>query len=134
RLEHLLSQADHAAPDASAFVTHARALRGSAMMTRLEGLAELAATVERVANGVRSNELRWDQRLLFAVRAALAELRALVALAPRWGDNEQRRSRTQAVALAAVAAGYLAGASLPAMSPASPVVPISRLLASDGGA
>lgn len=132
RLEQLLSGAEHAPPDTAAFVAQTRALRGSAMMTRLDGLSDLCATVERIANGLRSGELRWDQRLLFAVRGALAEIRALVVLAPKWGDAEQRRSRTQSVALAAVAAGYLAGGSLPSMSPASAVVPVSRLLADDG--
>ena len=132
RLEQLLTGSEHAAPDAAAFVAHSRALRGSAMMTRLDGLSELCATVERIANGLRSGELRWDQRLSFAVRGALVEIRALVALAPKWTDVEQRRSRTQSVALAAVAAGYLAGGTLPSMSPASAVVPVSRLLMEDG--
>lgn len=119
-------------PDGASFVAQARALRGSAMMTRLDGLAELCATVERIANGVKSGELRWDQRLKFAVHGALVEIRALVARAPSWGEAEQRRSRTQSVALAAVAAGYLAAGPLPSMSPASAVVPVSRLLMEDG--
>lgn len=132
RLDQLLAGAGQAPPDAAAFVAHARALRGSAMMTRLDGLPELCATVERIANGLRNGELRWDQRLLFAVRGAVVEIRALVALAHRWTEAEQRRSRTQSVALAAVAAGYLASGSLPSMSPASAVVPVSRLLVDDG--
>jgi chemotaxis protein histidine kinase CheA len=132
RLDQVLSTPDHGVPDAASFVAQARALRGSAMMTRLDGLSELCATVERIANGLRNGELRWDQRLLFAVRGALVEIRALVSLAPKWGETEQRRSRTQSVALAAVAAGYLAGGALPSMSPASAVVPVSRLLMDDG--
>jgi HPt (histidine-containing phosphotransfer) domain-containing protein len=132
RLDQLLATADQGTPDAASFVAQARALRGSAMMTRLDGLTELAATVERIATGLRSGGLQWDQRLLFAVRGALAELRVLVSLASRWGENEQRRSRTQSVALAAVAAGYMAGGSLPNVPPASAVVPISRLLLDDG--
>jgi hypothetical protein len=54
-----------------------------------------------------------------------------VAQAPTWSDAEQRRSRTQSVALAAVAAGYIATAT-PAESPASQVVPISRFFPDDG--
>lgn len=118
-------------PDASLFLTHARALRGSATMTRLEGLPDLASTVERIATGLRDDELRWDQRLQFAVRGALVELRALVERTPQWSEAEQRRSRTQSVALAAVAAGYLA-TSAPVASPASQVVPISRFFPDDG--
>lgn len=118
-------------PDASVFLTHARALRGSATMTRLDGLPDLASTIERIATGLRDGELRWDQRLQFAVRGALVELRALVGNAHMWTEADQRRSRTQSVALAAVAAGYLA-TTAPVASPASQVVPISRLFPEDG--
>jgi HPt (histidine-containing phosphotransfer) domain-containing protein len=131
RLEQLLEASENACPDASAFLTHARALRGSAAMTRLDGLADLASTVERVATGLRDSDLRWDQRLHFAVHGALVELRDLVLHANEWGESEQRRSRTQSVALAAVASGYLA---VPPQrtSPSSPVVPISRFFPDDG--
>ncbi len=131
RLDQLLADAEQVAPDATAFLAQARALRGSATMTRLDGLPDLASTVERIAAGVRDGELRWDQRLHFAVRGALAEMRALVERAPQWSEAEQRRSRTQSVALASVAAGYLA-TSAPVSSPASQVVPISRFFPEDG--
>lgn len=131
RLEQLLAASENACPDAGAFLTHSRALRGSAAMTRLEGLADLASTVERIANGLRDNELRWDQRLHFAVHGALVELRDLVMHANSWGENEQRRSRTQSVALASVASGYLAMQPA-AKAPVSPVVPISRFFPDDG--
>lgn len=131
RLDQLLAPAESTTPDAGAFLTHARALRGSATMTRLEGLPDLAGTVERIATGLRDGELRWDQRLHFAVHGALVELRALVERAHAWGDAEQRRSRTQSVALAAVAAGYLATSAPPA-SPATQVIPISRFFPDDG--
>lgn len=131
RLDQLLSDTESQSPDAAVFLTHARALRGSATMTRLEGLPDLASTIERIATGLRDGELRWDQRLQFAVHGALVELRALVQRAQQWGDMEQRRSRTQSVALAAVAAGYLATAA-PAASPASQVIPISRFFPEDG--
>ena len=131
RLDQLLIQSLSASPDAAAFLTHARALRGSATMTRLDGLPELASTIERIATGLRDNELRWDERLHFAVHGALVELRVLVEHAHAWGDAEQRRSRTQSVALASVAAGYLATSAPPA-SPASQVIPISRFFPEDG--
>ncbi|MEP6779890.1 MAG: Hpt domain-containing protein [Gemmatimonadaceae bacterium] len=131
RLEQLLAASENACPDANAFLTHARALRGSSTMTRLEGLSDLAATVERIAAGLRDGELRWDQRLHFAVHGALVELRDLVTHANSWGESEQRRSRTQSVALAAVAAGYLA-APPTAAGPSTPVVPISRFFPDDG--
>ncbi|MGV3710449.1 MAG: Hpt domain-containing protein, partial [Gemmatimonas sp.] len=130
RLQQLLAASENACPDASAFLTHARALRGSATMTRLEALPDLAATVERIAAGLRDGELRWDQRLHFAVHSALVELRDLVGHANTWTEAEQRRSRTQSVALAAVAAGYL---SVPQpAAPSTPIVPISRFFPDDG--
>lgn len=130
RLEQLLAASENACPDATSFLTHARALRGSATMTRLEALPDLAATIERIAAGLRDGELRWDQRLHFAVHGALVELRDLVGHANEWSDADQRRSRTQSVALAAVAAGYLS--IQPVAAPASPVVPISRFFPDDG--
>lgn len=131
RMDALLGDSEGRPPDAGAFLTHARALRGSATMTRLDGLPDLASTVERLAGGLRDGELRWDQRLLFAVRGALVELRALVERAADWGDVEQRRSRTQSVALAAVAAGYLAS-SAPPGAPSGQIVPIGRFFPDDG--
>lgn len=131
RLDGLLAGGESASPDAAAFLTSARALRGSATMTRLDGLPDLASTVERIATGLRDQELRWDDRLHFAVRGALVELRALVERAGLWNEHDTRRARTQSVALAAVAAGYLA-TSAPPDSPASQVVPIARLFPDDG--
>lgn len=129
RLDQLLT--DPGAPDAAAFLASARALRGSATMTRLDGLPDFASTLERIATGLRDQELRWDQRLHFAVRGALAELRQLVEKAPMWAEADQRRARTQSVALASVAAGYLA-TKAPAESPTAQVVPIARYFPDDG--
>lgn len=131
RLDGVLADPSGGPPDASALLSNARALRGSATMARLDGLPELAGTVERIATGLRDDELRWDGRLQFAVRGALVELRALVGHASAWGEAEQRRSRTQSVALAAVAAGYLA-TSAPANSPTGRVIPIGRFFPEDG--
>jgi len=131
QLDQLLAADAAEPPDGAAFLAHARALRGSASMTRLAGLPEFASTLERIAAGVRGDELRWDPRLHFAVRGALSELRALVTRADRWSDADQRAARTHSVALAAVAAGYLSSVA-PAASPASPVIPIARLFPDDG--
>lgn len=131
QLDHLMAGDGAQVPDGASFLARARALRGAATMTRLGGLPELCSTLERVAGGLRDGELRWDQRLHFAVRGTLVELRALVAKAERWSDAEQRQARTHSVALAAVAAGYLSSLAPPA-SPASVVVPIARLFPDDG--
>ncbi len=131
QLDQVVQNESDAPPDGAAFLANARALRGSATMTRLGGLPEMASTLERVAAGVRDGELRWDQRLQFAVRGALVELRALIARVESWSEAEQRQARTHSVALASVAAGYLA-ATGPSASPASAVIPIARLFPDDG--
>ena len=48
RLDQMMADADAQTPDAATFLTNARALRGSATMTRLEGLPDLASTIERL--------------------------------------------------------------------------------------
>lgn len=131
RLEQLLASDPSRPPDGASFLAQSRALRGAATMTRLGGLPELCSTLERLAAGVRDGELRWDQRIHFAARGALVEIRALVGKAEHWGDTEHRQARTHSVALAAVAAGYLTSVA-PAASPSSPVVPIARLFPDDG--
>lgn len=131
RLDGLLAGGGDHIPDGPALLASARALRGSATMTRLEGLPELAGTVERIATGLRDQALRWDRRLHTAMRAAMTELRALVERAGQWNEHDARRSRTQSVALAAVAAGYLASTA-PADAPASQIVPIARLFPDAG--
>lgn len=129
QLDQLVAPDD--APDGAALLSHTRALRGAATMTKLGGLPELASTLERVASGYRDGELRWEQRLQFALRGALVEVRALVGKVESWTDVEQRQARTHSVALASVAAGYLSSPTQ-GSSPASPVIPIARLFPDDG--
>jgi chemotaxis protein histidine kinase CheA len=129
QLEVQLARPD--APDAAAFLAGARALRGSATMTRLEGLPELASTLERIAIGLRDDELRWDEQLHAAAREALAELRDLVSRAPEWSESDQRQSRTRSEALANAADANLT-THPPAKSPAVEVEPIGRFFPDDG--
>lgn len=131
RMDRMLVDSVAAAPDGVAFVTHARALRGSAAMTSLDGLADVAATVERIAISVRDGALRWDARLQQGLRDALLALRALVQRAPQWSDVDQRECRALAVALATNAAENLTGPP-PVEPPMGPVIPIARLFPDDG--
>ncbi len=131
QLDQLVDVSEGSTPEPGQLVSYAGAIRGGAILIGLDGLPDLAGTIERIAVGLGDGELRWDQRLQFALRGALAELRALVESADNWGDAEQRRSRTQSVALAAVAAGYLA-ASAVVSEPSGKIVPISRLFHDDG--
>jgi len=119
------------APDGAAFLSHARALRGSAAMTQLSGLTEFTTTLERIAAGLRRQELGWDQRFHATLHGALTALRAFVERADRWTELDQQQARAHSVTLAATAAGYLRALPQPAASSA-PVVPIARLFPNDG--
>jgi len=130
-LDRLLTDAEAGAIDAAAFLSGAQALRGSAALTRLEGLTELAATMERLALGIRDQAVRWDPRLLHAVRGGIVDLRSLIQRAEAWGETEQRQSRAAAVALATTASAHLAAAPLPEVSTGA-IVPVARLAPDDG--
>lgn len=67
RLDQMMADAGELTPGAAAFLTNARALRGSAAMTRLHGLADLAST--SVARLLMDREIT-DQRLAQLVKQA----------------------------------------------------------------
>jgi chemotaxis protein histidine kinase CheA len=131
RMDRVLADAVSTAPEATAFVSHARALRGSAAMTSLDGLADVAATMERIAISLRDGALRWDPRLQQSLREVLTSVQALVQQAPHWSEREVRQCRSLAVSLATTASSHLAGPP-PIEPPAGPVIPIARLFPDDG--
>ena len=131
QLDRLVDAGEGTTPEPGKLVSHAAAIKGSAILIGVDGLPDLAGTIERIAIGLADGELRWDQRLQFALFGALAELRALIESAGDWGEAEQRRCRTHSVALAAVAAGYLA-ASAATSEPSGKIIPISRFFFDDG--
>lgn len=79
-------------PDAGAFVAAARALRGSATMARVAGVAEIALVCERIANGLRDGEVAWTPGLRDELRAAISDLRDLVRSTPHWSVEEAERA------------------------------------------
>ncbi|MFL5579298.1 MAG: Hpt domain-containing protein [Gemmatimonadaceae bacterium] len=105
RLDGLVATSGPEGPDADALCRHARALRGSATMAKLGGIAEVAGGVERVGRGLREGTLRWDPSLAGAVVAAIDELKTLIRATRTWGSAEDRRARARAAELAAITAG-----------------------------
>lgn len=79
-------------PDAGAFVSAARALRGSATMARVPRIADLALVLERIANGLRDGELLWSERLREDLRGAAVDLRALTIAASNWTPADDQRA------------------------------------------
>jgi HPt (histidine-containing phosphotransfer) domain-containing protein len=90
---------DDATPDASAFVAAARAMRGSATMARVQRVADLAFTLEQIGNALREGELTWSIVLQQELRAALADLRSLVAAVPQWNAADDQRAAHRLAAL-----------------------------------
>ncbi|HEX9565385.1 MAG TPA: Hpt domain-containing protein [Gemmatimonadaceae bacterium] len=102
--------------DAGAFVAASRALRGSATMARVPRIAEIALAMERVANGVRDEEIRWIPELREELVSSVSDLRAFVSASSRWTGEDDRRA-TRRLALIK---GYLpVGAATPPAAPAS---------------
>jgi chemotaxis protein histidine kinase CheA len=73
------------------FVANARRLRGSAVMYRVTGMAELAGAVERAGRGITGATIRWSPALSGALVAAVDDLKLLLHAVRTWGPDEQAR-------------------------------------------
>lgn len=81
--------------DAGAFVAASRALRGSATMARVPRIAEIALSLERIANGVRDGEVTWVPALRTELADAIDDVRSFVAASGNWtGEDDRRATRT----------------------------------------
>lgn len=92
QLDGLASRASSGPPDAAPFARAARALRGSATMAKLHGIADVAQGLERVARALRDDHLKWDAATSGAVIAAIDDLKFLVRGARSWGEAEDGRA------------------------------------------
>src|SRR5579862_758340 len=96
RLDGLLAHTAAAPPDLVEFGRDVRALRGSATMARLQGIANVAAALERIGKGLRDGSLQWDTALKGAVTAAVDDLKILIRGVRTWGSEEERRAADRA--------------------------------------
>jgi chemotaxis protein histidine kinase CheA len=78
--------------EAGAFVAAARALRGSATMARVPRVAEIALTMERIANGVRDEEIAWSPDLRHDLGDTIVDLRRFVANSGNWSAGDDREA------------------------------------------
>ena len=99
RLDSLLASSGIHGPDAAAFARNARMLRGSATMSRREGIASVAAALERVARALGAAQLSWEPGLAAAVTGAVDDLRILLRNARTWGTDDDQRSAARAAEL-----------------------------------
>ena len=118
QLDALVSRATSAPPDAEAFARSVRALRGSATMAKVMGIAKLAQGLERIAREVKDGQLAWDAASRGVTISAIDDAKILIRAVRAWGDAEDAR-----VAARVAEIERIAGA------PADDVVPIAAFLA-----
>lgn len=93
QLDGLVSRATTTPPEPEAFSRALRALRGAATMAKLNGIAELAAGVERLAKQVRSESLAWDSATRAAAIAAIDDVKILIRNVRAWSQQDDARAQ-----------------------------------------
>lgn len=102
-LDGLVATARGGPPDIDACIRHARALRGSATMAKVGGIADVAGALERAAHGLQTGTLRWNDALRGAFIAAIDDLKILIRGVRTWGAAESSRAAARTQELAAFA-------------------------------
>lgn len=103
RLDGVLARAAQGPPALEAFLTDARALRGSATMARQGAIADVAGELERVAKSLQAGAIGWDARVRGAVIAAVDDLKILVRAVRTWSADDDRRALARRDELAQLA-------------------------------
>lgn len=117
QLDALLSRAGSATPDLDAFGRHSRAVRGSATMAKIMGIADVATGLERVVKGLRDGSLHWSELLRGAVIAAVDDLKILIRGARTWGTAEDHRAAERAGELNTLAPAFHRRSAATPMTP-----------------
>jgi hypothetical protein len=92
QLDGALARASGKAPDLDIFTRNARALRGSATMARVDGIAKVATGLERLGRGLRDGTLQWSPQLRAAIVASVEDVKILIRGARAWGAAEDARA------------------------------------------
>lgn len=106
QLDGALARASGNVPDLDIFTRNARALRGSATMARVEGIAKVATGMERLGRGLRDGSLQWTPQLRAAVIAAVDDVKILVRAARTWGAAEDQRAAARSAELDSLAPAF----------------------------
>ncbi|HEX2781260.1 MAG TPA: Hpt domain-containing protein [Gemmatimonadaceae bacterium] len=115
QIDAVLNAAGSQGADGDALARGARMLRGSATMTRVPGVAEIAAGIERIGRALREGTLGWEPGLRAALTAAVDDLKILVRGARHWGPAEDQRAQGRSSELARYAP-HLARANTPTVA------------------
>jgi chemotaxis protein histidine kinase CheA len=112
QLDGLLARGAPGTPDFDALARNARALRGSATMAKVKGIADIANALERIVKGLRDGSIQWSPQVRGEVVAAIDDLKILIRAVRTWGAAEDDRSKQRTRAL-----NVLAPAGLRTSSP-----------------
>ena len=113
-LDGLVARAAGGPPELEGFLRSARALRGSATMAKVGGVADVAAALERVAHALQAGVVPWSAVLRGAAVAAIDDLKILIRGVRSWGDKETARAAARTHELAGYApAAAAAGSAAP---------------------
>jgi chemotaxis protein histidine kinase CheA len=91
RLEAMATRQGMQSSEATQFAAAARGLRGSATMAKAGGLAQLAASIERIASGIVQGATAWEPEIQRAVVGAVEDLKLLVRSVRTWGAEQDAR-------------------------------------------
>lgn len=106
QLDGALAKASGNLPDLDVFTRNARALRGSATMARVDGIAKVATGLERLGRGLRDGSLKWTPQLRAAIIAAIDDVKILVHAARTWGKAEDDRAAARSAELDTLAPAF----------------------------
>jgi len=106
QLDGTLARASGKVPDLDAFTRNARALRGSATMARIQGIANVATGLERLGRGLRDGSLHWSPQLRSAIIAAIDDVKILVRNSRAWSAEDDSRASTRVAELDTLAPAF----------------------------
>ena len=121
RMDAALARTDETEVIFAAFLPAARQLRGSSVMYRLRGMAELAGAVERIGRRLAVGTLAWSPAVSSVLVGAVDALKSLLRAVRAWGPAEDAR-----VGAAVAELNELATVST------ERIVPITELAPDDG--
>src|SRR6187549_3024031 len=107
--------------EAGSFVAASRALRGSATMARVPRVAEIALSMERIANGIRDGEVDWSATLRRDLVDTIVDLRRFVANSGNWSTEDDRHALDRLAALRALLPAGKSTPSTPASAGTTPI-------------
>ncbi len=106
QIDGTLARASGKMPDLDAFTRNARALRGSATMARIQGIANVATGLERLGRGLRDGSLQWTPQLRAAIVAAVDDVKILVRNSRTWGASDDALAAARVAELDTLAPAF----------------------------